>query len=128
MAKGIRSYEEEEEQCCFIKWLSAHKPKLFACTFAVPNGGFRSAREAGRLKMQGVKPGVSDLIILYPTKKFHGLLIEAKRLIIKGRPKPLVAPQQQGWANLMNSLGYRAVICYGFEEMVKAVREYDDEC
>ena len=128
MAKGLRTYEEEEEQACFFRWLSSCKPKLYSCAFAVPNGGYRSIREASRLKAQGVRPGVSDIVILYPTAKYHGLLIEAKRLKIRGRPNPKVSPLQQAWCDHMNSLGYKAVICYGFEEMAQIVKEYDHEC
>lgn len=36
--------------------------------FAVPNGGRRNGREAARLKLQGVTPGVSDLIFIHKKK------------------------------------------------------------
>ena len=35
------------------------------CWFAVPNGGWRNVITAKNLKLEGVRPGVSDLIFLH---------------------------------------------------------------
>jgi len=43
--------------------------------FSVPNGGTRNIKEAMKLKATGLVPGVSDLIILLPSKC---LFIEVK--------------------------------------------------
>lgn len=51
--------------------------------FAVPNGGSRHVREAANLKRQGVKPGVSDVIVLIPKKGFASLCIEFKTRVGK---------------------------------------------
>lgn len=51
--------------------------------FAVPNGGSRHIREAANLKRQGVKPGVSDVIVLIPKKGFASLCIEFKTKVGK---------------------------------------------
>lgn len=46
--------------------------------FAIPNGGYRNAREAAKLKREGVLAGVSDLILAIPNKQFDALFIEMK--------------------------------------------------
>ena len=53
--------------------------------FAVPNGGSRNLKEAVNLKAQGVKAGVSDLILLLPHKVYF---IELKNPNGKGRQSP----------------------------------------
>ena len=51
--------------------------------FAVPNGGSRNAREAHNLRLQGVMPGVSDLVVLLPEGR--AVFIELKNINGKGR-------------------------------------------
>lgn len=46
--------------------------------FAVPNGGSRNKIEAVNLKRQGVKPGISDVILLIPKKGYASLTLEFK--------------------------------------------------
>lgn len=54
--------------------------------FAVPNGGSRNLIEARNLKAQGVMAGVSDLILLLPSRKVY--FIELKNPNGKGRQSP----------------------------------------
>lgn len=70
----------------------------------IPNGGFRTAREAGRLKMAGVKPGVSDLH-LPPRFDFRrGLWLELK----VGKNKP--TSDQEDWLRLMADRGQHIAV------------------
>lgn len=46
--------------------LKNHNPR--SIIFAVPNGGTRNAREALTLKLTGLLPGVSDLIVIHNGK------------------------------------------------------------
>lgn len=46
--------------------------------YAVPNGGKRNPREAARLKAQGVKAGVNDLVLPIASGGFGGLYLELK--------------------------------------------------
>ena len=44
----------------------------------MPNGGHRNKATAGKLKAEGVRAGVPDLMLLYPRHGYHGLVIELK--------------------------------------------------
>lgn len=51
--------------------------------FAVPNGGSRNIIEAKNLKAQGIKSGVSDLLLLISKKGYSCLCLESKTLTEK---------------------------------------------
>lgn len=74
-------FEHEEQVALFeyvdLKLLKKY-PFLDKLLFAVPNGGHRSKAQAGKLKAEGVRSGVSDTVLLYPSRGFHYLTIEMK--------------------------------------------------
>ena len=86
--------------------------------FHIPNGGSRNKREAKNLKRQGVKAGVPDLCIPVAKGGFHGLYIEMKAE--GGKP----TEKQLEWIELLNANGYRAVICFGFDEAKETIDRY----
>lgn len=105
---------EAEEQSAVISYCAfRHIP-----VFHIPNGGSRNVAEARHLKAQGVKPGVPDLFIPVPGSRYAGLFVEMKAQ--KGR----VSEYQKAWLNLLNRNGYRAVVCYGFDEARKILDDY----
>lgn len=69
---------------------------------AVPNGGRRAPREAARLKAEGVKPGVSDLLLPLRRDGFAGLWLELKA------PGKKPTELQWQWIERMRRAGYRA--------------------
>ena len=80
----------------------------------VPNGGQRSKAVAGKLKAQGVKPGVPDCLIFetppnYPMAK--GVAIELKR--IKGGT---VSQEQRGWLDHLGSQGWCCHVARGWKD------------
>jgi len=95
---------EHNEQVNFVNWLEYNYPdyKLFA----VPNGGKRNIVTAKKLKAEGVKPGVPDIVI---PKLF--LYIEMKKQ--KGGA---VSKEQREWIEYLQGCGYTAEVCRGFEE------------
>lgn len=86
--------------------------------FHPPNGGFRNAKEAARFKGEGVRPGVSDLIILEPRGDRHGLMVE-----LKAGKNTLTAEQveflRQAWRR-----GYSVAVCYNFDAFKAVVDHY----
>jgi hypothetical protein len=59
------------------KWADYHP--IARLMFHIPNGGSRHLYEAVNLKAQGVKAGIPDYFLPYPSKDKHGMFIELKR-------------------------------------------------
>lgn len=87
-------------------------------TFAIPNGGGRSKREAGRLKAEGVQSGVSDVFCALPAGPYAGLFIEMKSMVGHA------SPAQRAWNYESNMVGYMAVVCRGAVEAITLWRAY----
>lgn len=117
------NHEEEREQTAFFAWaddlVRTNLVPELGMLFAVPNGGKRNVREAARLKRAGVKAGVPDVFLDYPSKGFHGLRIEFKR--VKGGR---ATPDQISWLTIFRALGYSAVIANGCAEAQSIVLAY----
>jgi len=86
--------------------------------FAIPNGGSRDIREATRLKLQGVKAGVSDMFLPIPNSMFHGLFIELK----VGANK--TSQLQDEFIDYVRNNGYMAKVCYGADEAIRTIKSY----
>lgn len=76
----------------------------------VPNGGVRNPIAGARLKAQGVKPGVPDVLIFTspPRISATGAAIELKRLN-GGR----TSIEQTGWHDTLRNLGWRVHVAKG---------------
>lgn len=112
---------EDEEQITLFDWARVNEGKWpeLARLFHVPNGGSRGPAEAGRFKAMGVKKGVPDVFLDVPRRGFHGLRIEMKR-----RRGGVLSDEQADWIDWYNSNGYRAVVCYGWDEARSVIEEY----
>jgi len=53
-------------------------PYLDKLLFSVPNGGQRSKSQGGKLKAEGVKSGVADILCLVAARGYGYLCIEMK--------------------------------------------------
>lgn len=121
---AARRDSEHVEQVVFfnrIRALAANDARFAAAvsrTYAIPNGGGRSKSQAGRLKAEGVRPGVSDIFVSYPSGVFHGLYIEMKSLT--GLP----SREQRAWIAESVNLGYSAACCRGATEAMQLWRSY----
>lgn len=77
----MNDYEHQHQVAFFqlveLKLMKKY-PFLDKLLFSVPNGGHRSKSQAGKLKAEGVKSGVSDIILLYPSRGYNSLCIEMK--------------------------------------------------
>ncbi len=113
--------EEHDEQVTLIEWFDLeYRYRPYAKRLAsTPNGGNRNIITATMLKREGCRKGYPDLNLMVPTLRYHGLFIELKKV---GGLKP--SAQQQEWIEYLNSQGYLAVVCYGFNEAKKIIEEY----
>lgn len=111
---------EAEHQTALFQWaelMAGVYPEL-AWMFHVPNGGKRDRVTAARLKAEGVKAGVPDIVLPVPRGKYHGLWIELKT--DGGKP----SKDQRDWMDYLNSMGYCALLCYGWQTAREEIELY----
>lgn len=111
--------EEADIQSDFFKQVKLFFPQIpDKLLFAVPNGGSRNKLEAINLKRQGVKPGVSDVILLIPKGGFASLCMEFKTKSGKQ------SKEQKEFQKQAEMCGSRYVIVRSVKEAIEKVREY----
>ena len=108
---------EHQEQAAVVQWMCLQFPGL--SVFAIPNGGHRHKATAARLKAEGVRPGLPDLMIPVPWNGKHGLFVEMKRQ--KGGQ---VSAAQHEVIATLRAWGYAVEVCPGFEAAKAAIEEY----
>jgi len=109
-----RTPTEHEEQREVVRWFRRkHAP---ARIFAIPNGGYRSASTAARLKAEGVSKGVPDLFI-----PAYNLWVEMKR--VKGGR---LSPDQVNWMHYLKDVGHSCLVCYGAEDAKQQIDKFID--
>ncbi len=120
MQKRIQ-WEGGEQQALMAWFRLQHKDKLLA---SIPNHLVRSCVQARTQALSGLVSGMPDLMLFEARGLFHGLLIEMKRQVIKGQPKPVVSKNQQVIMEHLNAKGYKAVVANGFEEAKIEIENY----
>lgn len=113
----MRHNESIIQQNC-VTWFRLQYPQLAIMLFAVPNGGLRRRIEAAIMKAEGMTAGVSDLILLVPSKGYHSLCIEMKTE--KGRQ----TERQKQWQRQAERYGNKYVICRSFDEFREEITAY----
>lgn len=111
-----KSPEHELQKRC-VTWFKYQYPHLFRLFFAVPNGGTRNKAEAGKLKAEGARRGVADLILLLPNYYFHSLNIEMKA----GSQQ---SEEQKLYEIWCKSSRNKYIICKSFEQFQCEIKEY----
>jgi len=82
----------------------------------VPNGGNRNAIAGAKLKRQGVKPGVPDVLIFDdPCNNSNGIAIELKRS--NGRLSD-VRETQKEWLTELESRDWLTKVAFGADEAI----------
>lgn len=126
-ARAPRIDHEGVEQMALIRWLYGEQQRgeaagaLYAVTYHVPNGGQRNKKTAADLKRQGVKSGVSDLVVMEGRGGWLGLYIEFKATPPK---HAATAASQREWLKKADRRGYCAVLARGLEEAKAVLRAY----
>lgn len=109
---------ESDIQIACVRWFRYRFPRYARLLFAVPNGGARNAVTASILKAEGVVAGVADLLLLVPSKGFHGLAIEMKR------PTGRQSVSQREWQGDVTREGYRYAVCRSVTDFMDEVERY----
>lgn len=115
---------EDSEQALFFSILRHRHADIWEVTFHIPNGGKRNPREGARLKAQGVKAGVPDIMVPVASGNYLGLFIEMKRCNEPGKHKPVVSGQQKHMMELLEKQGYKCVVAYGADEALQLLEQY----
>ena len=109
---------EHEIQADFMVWWSqARRPGVL---FAIPNGGFRSARTGILMKAEGVLSGVPDLFYANACEGRPGLFLEFKRANPKGR----LSDAQKALFPRLEAAGYPIAVVYSGHGAKKAIEHY----
>lgn len=113
---------EAAEQEALFQWAELMRGRLpgIERMYHCPNGGSRRPAEAARLKAQGVKPGVPDILLPIPRGGYHGLYIEMK--CDDGR----LSEDQKDWITALRAQGYAAGVCRGWRAAAAVIEKYYD--
>ncbi len=116
---------EAEEQEAFVEWLELKGLKFSCIPNATYAGGYGSGKEQrnwgalARLKKQGLRPGLPDLLIVIPNKVL--IFIEMKRAK-RGLSK--ISPEQILWIEALDSVNnVGAQVCYGASEAITLMED-----
>ncbi|MBS6039970.1 VRR-NUC domain-containing protein [Pseudomonas sp.] len=118
--RAKRVDREGQEQAALMKEIEIRYPDVYLNLHHTPNGGYRGKVEAGRLKAQGTKAGIPDLLLTMARGGYFGLFIEFKATV-----KPAaVSLEQQACIGRLNDQGYLAVVCRGHFDAMECLRAY----
>lgn len=113
--KKKRDYPETTLQIECVSWFRRQFPDLVLAAY---NANSRSPRAGKMNKDKGVLAGVPDLLILQPSGKFSGLLVELKI------PDGALSPKQKALHVKLSLAGYQVLVCRTIDEFSDAVLSY----
>lgn len=105
---------EHADQVLFFLWCELYYDLLppLEDFYANANGGHLSGINQGRKrKAEGVKKGIPDIFLPFPTRHYSGLYIELKK---KNDGK--VSVDQKRWLTRLRARGYCTRVCRGLED------------
>ena len=120
---------EQTLQIQIFQWASLKKsvfPELRLLN-ASQNGLKTTSRLAGyRAKIAGLKKGFPDLFLPIARHGYHGLFIELKTKENKalGIKKGVLSKEQKTWLDDLNTQGYLAKVCYGYDDCIATLENY----
>jgi hypothetical protein len=114
-----RSPSEEHEQIVFITRVRFLYPLLADNVMAIPNGGWRSKKQAALLKRAGVLRGAPDVLVALVRDGWPGLFIEMKKVI-----GGTVSKDQKIVHLALRSAGYKVEVARGADMAWEIFEEY----
>lgn len=116
----MRKETEHDIQAALFLWAKYNYKRfpMLYYMFAIPNGGDRHILTAVKMKKEGVKAGVPDIMLPFPMGQYHGLFIEMKR---KGGQ---VSVLQKEWLMYLASAGYKVAVSKSLESAILEIENY----
>ena len=110
---------------CLVAWLARH-PQLKDFYFKNDNEGKRTPAQGFHAQRMGLRRGVSDFFIGWPTPKYHGLFLEVKRnkKYTESERSTETWIMQELFIENMKSVGYWGEFCYGWEDGKRIIECY----
>ena len=119
---GLKAWRplEAQEQKALIQWVDYNLQRYpdLQMLYHIPNGGGRNKAEAADLKRQGVRSGVPDLHLAAPSRQYHGLYVEMKRLGEK------TSENQNRWIANLKEHGYKVEVAFSCEQAIDIITNY----
>lgn len=112
---------EHQLQVAVIDWWAVNCNRYHLPEFslaAIPMGGSRDRITGKRLKDEGARAGILDLILFTARGKYHSLLIEMKKR------DGYTSREQKEWIAYLMSAGYLCYVCKSSESAIAAIKEY----
>lgn len=106
---------EDILQMQVMRWIAVAAPDLVI--WHIPNGGYRAAREAKKLKDMGVRPGVADLACILPNGQTG--YIEMK---VEGSYQ---RPVQKAFQADCERWGAPYAVCRSIEDVEETLRQWN---
>lgn len=103
---------ERDEQVAFVQWLDISGYKFTA----IPNGGHRHIGQAVKLKEEGVRPGLPDILVIVKNRL---VWVEMKRPDLKPKRdgKGGISDEQYRWHDALNACdNCQVFVCYSADE------------
>lgn len=118
----VRFTDEGLDQYNTAEWLRLHRIKFLH----IPNERKSSPQEGLMMKLLGLEPGASDLLIFTPPPRFPNAPGVAMEMKSKARQKKdgtarsgAVSDDQTEWLAGMDALGWVTRVAFGFDDAIK---------
>lgn len=115
---------EEALHRSVVAWLAVRLPKSWMF-WHTPNGGGRSAAEAGILKALGTRAGMPDLFVLGPGSKLVAIELKAPPVRLKGgglsKARPSVSNAQAAILGDLARLGVPTIVARSIDEVERGL-------
>lgn len=111
--------EAQEQELLFER--AVYNPIIRDHLFSIPNDGKRSPFTGSKFVKRGLKRGVPDVCLPYPSPKgYHAAYIEMKRR----DGKTTLTSDQANWIAKLRKAGNYANVAYGWEDAWQQLEEY----
>jgi hypothetical protein len=112
-----RNLSEHEEQCLLVKWLELNKYKFTA----IPNAWVGSIGQVMKMKREGLRGGIPDMLVIVKNKLVW-IELKSEKLKPKRGGKGGVSDEQKEWHKCLRDCGNQVFVCYGFDEAREIIK------